>query len=73
MTHVLPKVMELRRRTLLLWNKEKSQFSWVISGVVLVKRRNKSWPIKTEHFSYKSGNAMQVVKLIKEDWSIVFQ
>ena len=28
---------------------------------------------KTEHFSFKSGHAMQVAKLIKEDWVIVLQ
>ena len=26
---------------------------------------------KTERFSFKSGRAMQVAKLIKEDWPIV--
>ena len=26
---------------------------------------------KMEHFSFKSGRAMQVAKLIKEDWPIV--
>ena len=28
---------------------------------------------KTEHFSFKSGRALQVAKLIKEDWPIVLQ
>ena len=28
---------------------------------------------KTEHFSFKSGCAMRVVKLIKEDWPIVLR
>ena len=28
---------------------------------------------KTEHFSFKSGHAMEVAKLIKEDWPVVLQ
>ena len=28
---------------------------------------------KTEHFSFKSGRAVRVAKLIKEDWPIVLQ
>ena len=28
---------------------------------------------KTERFSFKSGHAMRVAKLIKEDWLIVLQ
>ena len=28
---------------------------------------------KMEHFSFKSGCGMQVMKLIKEDWPIVLQ
>ena len=28
---------------------------------------------KMEHFSFKSGRAVQVVKLITEDWPIVLQ
>ena len=28
---------------------------------------------KMERFSFKSGRAMQVAKLIKEDWPIVLQ
>ena len=28
---------------------------------------------KTEHFDFKSGCAMRVVKLIKEEWPIAFQ